>query len=419
MQRRTFLLGAATSAGLLATGCSSNTESAEGPSVVRFMVWDVGPEGLAAYRTVIDGFNVSSGGITVEIETVNNNDYNNLLRTRLSGGEGPDVYGVRPQLIPSLIQGEYLEPLGDRAFFRSLRPDAQSNAPYQVVDGKAYVAPLIQSVQGYIWNEEILAEAGVEAPFRNFDDFMVGLEKIKRASYTPLAMSAKDNFFPQFIIYPATAQLVDPVDPQFNAGINDGSRSFAANPQWMTVLENYEQMVPYFMPDPLGTGADAAQAAFLRGEVGIFPQAGLLAQARESGLELGFGSFEFTDSPSPDTWGGYDIVLGINPGNGRSAQAAEFLDYLYSDEVYPQFLTQVRGFPVQEGVDVSEVDRLYADMQASVDGKNIYPSPSDLWLPGIQDVFLTQVQDLTAGRTTPAAVLEAMDQAAAAARDSQ
>jgi ABC-type glycerol-3-phosphate transport system substrate-binding protein len=66
---------------------------------------------------------------------------------------------------------------------------------------------------------------------------------------------------------------------------------------------------------------------------------------------------------------------------------------------------------VKEGIDVSGVDPIFGEVQEAVEGRQFYPSPNDVWLPGVADVFIAEVQNLLAGNATVDEVLARTDQA--------
>lgn len=115
-------------------------------------------------------------------------------------------------------------------------------------------------------------------------------------------------------------------------------------------------------------------------------------------------------------WGDFPVLLGVNPAGGDEDAAKQFSEYLLSDEAYPDFITALKYFPIEEGIDVSSVDPIFGEVQEAVAGREFYPSPNDVWLPGVADVFLAEVQNLLAGTATVDEVLERTDAAVADAQ---
>src|SRR6478609_4765749 len=73
------------------SGCGA--QSGDGKTQLSFLMWGDGGDADQAYKDVIASFEKKNPNITVNAEFVNTNDYDNILKTRLSGGAGPDIYG--------------------------------------------------------------------------------------------------------------------------------------------------------------------------------------------------------------------------------------------------------------------------------------------------------------------------------------
>lgn len=406
-------LAALTATTLVMSACSSDAGSDGGS--LSIMIWDNGPASIAAYEGLVDGFEEENPGVEVNLETVNTDDYENLLKTRLSGGKGPDIYGVRPPLTPDLVAGEYLTDISGEDWFAQLNDSAQ-DAPNAVQEGGTYAFPIAQAADGIIYNTELFEQAGITEKPTNFDELVDAAQALSDAGIVPFAMSAGDSWWTQFILFHLTAQNVSYAEPEANAAIMAGDATFSDTEGWRQTLESYEALIPYFMPDPVGTTQSAAQAAFLQGEAAMFPAVWILPEVRNTDLSVDYFNFPATEeSDVPAIWGGYPVQLGINPGNGNSELASEFVAYLFSDEVYTEFLAAFGSFPVVDGIELTEADELAPTLLAAWEGVAFEASPPDTWLPGVQDAMLTGIQELTAGRVSVDDVLASMDAAVATA----
>ncbi|MFC5946619.1 hypothetical protein, partial [Micromonospora harpali] len=125
------------------------------------------------------------------------------------------------------------------------------------------------------------------------------------------------------------------------------------------------------------------------------------------------GYFNFPTTASADTkamWGSYLVSLGINPKNGKKDLASRFIDFLFSADEYKKFLGTAKAFPVKDGIDLGSLDSLFPDMQRAWQGRTfmtlLLPP-----VPGLQDVLLTELQNLTGGRADVATVLGKLDDA--------
>ncbi|MHB1173370.1 MAG: ABC transporter substrate-binding protein [Lacisediminihabitans sp.] len=412
--RGTIVIATAIAAAVALSACSSGGGTSGG-AVLKFLIWDNGPQSIVAYKSLVAGFEKENPTIKVNLETANTKDYDNLLKTRLSGGAGPDIYGVRPQDTPALVKGGYLADVTSEPWFTSLTASAQ-DAPNAVQDGKAYAFPIIQSGDGIVFNKALFSTAGIKDAPTTLSGLIDASKKLKDAGITPFAMSAGDGWWTQFILYHLTAPNVAYAEPKANADIMAGKSTFSSSPGWRKSLEIYKQLIPYYMPDPVGTPQAAAQSAFLQGNAAMFPASWILPEVRKTSLDVGYFNFPATENANtPAIWGSYQVQLGLNPKNGNVEAAKKFAAYLFSDQEYPSFLAKMSSFPVKDGVTVANSDPLAPTLIAAWKGKTFEPSPNDTWLPGIADAMVSALQNLTAGKASVDDVLKTMDDATQAA----
>lgn len=160
----TMLLG-----GILA-GCSGgdssgNTENKDGEKVeITLAGWGSSPEEADLLKQVLADFEEKNPNIKVKHEVIAD-QYMDVMKTRLIGGEGPDVFYLDAFEAPGLIETGVLEPLDEYAgedfdmadFEKPLLEAFQQ-------DGKTYGFPKGYSTLGLFYNKQMLADAGVEVP---------------------------------------------------------------------------------------------------------------------------------------------------------------------------------------------------------------------------------------------------------------
>lgn len=388
------------------TGCSAG--SASDRNSLSFLMWGDGGDTQKAYEKVIDAFEAENPGVTVNAEFVNTNDYDNVLKTRLAGGAGPDVYGFDPKNITDFVRDGFAADLSGASFFSGLDDAAQQEARRGSDGDAAYAVPISQSGNGIIYNTELFAQAGITAVPQTYDELKATAEKLSAAGITPFAMSAQDSWWPQFIAYYAMAQHVFPDDADAIDELLGGERTFADIPGYAQALEVVKDLVPYYMPDPLGTNQSAAKSAFLSGQAAMFPATWILADARAAGVEPGYMNFPTVDGDVADMWGSYLVQWGVNPGNDKVGAAEKFIDFFFQNATYTEFLTAVKAFPTTSGVDVTANDPLFPDMVAAWEGKTFRPIVIPAH-PQLQETLLVGMQNLIAGRTDVDAVIGELD----------
>ena len=411
--RRTIAIVSVMATAMTLAACGPGVAASKNTSL-KFVIWDNGPASIVAYKALATGFEKKYPSIKVNVETLNTNDYTTILKTRLAGGAGPDIYGVRPNDTPSLVKAGYLANITSQWWFKALTPSAQQ-APNAVQNGMAYSFPIIQSGDGIVFNKALFAKAGIKGTPTTLSGLIDASKKLKAAGITPLAMSAGDGWWTQFILYHATAQNVMYLEPKANVDIMAGKATFSNDPGWRKSLEIYQELIPYYMPDPVGTTQAAAQSAFLQGKAAMFPASWILPEVRKTSLNVGYFNFPTTEAKTPAIWGSYQVQLGLNPKNGNLVAAEKFAAYLFSVAAYPSFLEKMSSFPVKDHVRLKKTDPLTPTQLAAWKGMAFEPSPNDTWLPGVADAMVSALQDLTAGKASVDDVLKVMDAATQAA----
>ncbi|MEH7306826.1 ABC transporter substrate-binding protein [Neobacillus drentensis] len=172
--------------GSLLTGCSGDKEksvktASEKNEKVEITLagWGSSPEESALLKEVLADFEQEHPNIKVKHEVIAD-QYMDVMKTRLIGGEGPDVFYLDAFEAPGLIQTGALEPLDgyvkkdfDVADFEKPLIKAFQH------DGKTYGFPKGYSTLALYYNKKMLAEAGVEVP-KTWDELKEASKKLTK-----------------------------------------------------------------------------------------------------------------------------------------------------------------------------------------------------------------------------------------------
>jgi ABC-type glycerol-3-phosphate transport system substrate-binding protein len=391
------------------TGCGSATGDDE-PQELGIMISSNGAEEDAAWEGVVAAFEDEHPDIDVTFESMNTTDYSTVLKTRVLGGAGPDLYKFDGNAAFEFIeQGFAMDVVGTPAFEGLSQGVKDLSLMDTPVEGATFSVPIQQAGNGIVYNTDLFDEAGIDELPQTYSEFVDVCERLDAAGITPLAMSAREDWWPQFIIYYAAAQHVFGENPEFNFDVADGDVTYADSEGWRRTLEILDELSPFYLPDALGTDQAGAQSAFLQGKAAMFPAPWILPEARSAGLEIGYFNFPTTDDPDEESiWGAPQVSMAINPDNGREDLAIEFLTFLMSDEQYGEYLGALASFPTRDGVEMSEDEPLNQVMADAWEGKTFVPTltPPNT---GVQAALLPAMQDLLAGKATVDDVLAAMD----------
>ncbi|WP_059172579.1 ABC transporter substrate-binding protein [Bacillus sp. FJAT-27445] len=176
-------------AGILA-GCSGSKESSgnkdnEGskesgkPVQVTLAGWGGNPTEEKLLKQVIADFESKHKDVKVKYEVISE-QYMDVMKTRLIGGEAPDVFYLDAFEAPALIETGVLEPLdeyvtGDFDVEDFEKPLAEAF----IQGGKTYGFPKDYSTLALFYNKKMLSDAGVEVP-KTFEEFREASKKLTK-----------------------------------------------------------------------------------------------------------------------------------------------------------------------------------------------------------------------------------------------
>lgn len=124
---------------------------------------------------------------TVEFETIK--EYDDVVATRIAGGEAPDIYYAIDDKIHTDNFQDYFLPLDDLDFTED---DILFYENGKGTDGHLYVLPLTVSYCGMIYNKQAFKKAGIENVPMTQEEFLEDCAKLKEAGVTPVGTAFKD-----------------------------------------------------------------------------------------------------------------------------------------------------------------------------------------------------------------------------------
>lgn len=125
-------------------------------------------------------------GTEVEFEAIK--DYEQVLATRIAGGEAPDLYQILPSMSADTY-AEYLLPIDDISITAD---DVYFYDNTRGTDGNLYGLSAYVEYTGVAYNKAAFAQAGVESVPTTMDEFYAVCEKLKAAGIVPVGTAFKD-----------------------------------------------------------------------------------------------------------------------------------------------------------------------------------------------------------------------------------
>jgi raffinose/stachyose/melibiose transport system substrate-binding protein len=277
---------AAPSASAPGSSASASPEASSGGENVTLKVWgDLGNQAVLEepFKKINAAFAEKYPNIKVEYDFAQNDQ---SLNVALQANELPDLFwvqGDKTSKMSEMVKNGFLLDLTSYNLDVSRYDDSQKS--YCTVDGKMYCSlPSFFDTNVVYYNKDIYAKNGLDVP-KNWDEFVQGLQKLKEAGVTPIALAGKsewDRAWPIFALAPAFAN--DALQ-----AAQDGTGKLT-DPSIAAMFQAFRDFVDkgYFGKDFLAQDMAGAQFSFTNGKAaaiidGTWNNATYVA----SGLNLG------------------------------------------------------------------------------------------------------------------------------------
>lgn len=407
-----IIAGVGLAASLL-VGCSTSPDNAEGGSQSLRLFGNT--TNATALNAIIAAFTETHPGVTIATEFYGVSDGQAALTTQLNAGTAADVFQAYPgsgaaNSVVQLAEGGWIADLSDREW-----ASAVADNPSLTYDGMVVGAPQTAQGIGYIYSEQVMEEAGLEAP-STWSEVKPFCEAA-RANGTPAYGAAFQTGWPTIMVpYALTATLVYRENPDFSAEQYAGDASFADS-AWVTAFEMYQDMGSWgcFQDAPNSTTYDQMVAQLAAGDVlgavilpTIIPA--LNASAPE-GTSWALAPFPATDDADETFIPSANLVtFALNAEAADNPLALEFIDFLASPEAVSIQVEIAGGIPA---VPIEGYEAANPALQTVLDFREAgrtFPFIDHQWrTPKIQQELITGVQEMFAGTGTPVSTAERMD----------
>ena len=195
--RKTLAATAAVLMGALAlTACGSddNGGSAGGDGNVELTFWhnSTTGDGKAYWEATVAAFEEANPGVTINVQSIQNEDMDGKLQTALNGGDAPDIFMARGGgKLAAIVEAGQVMDLTDK-IDDSVRDAVGGALDAFAVDGKVYGMPTAVLPGGMWYSKDLFAQAGITETPTTMAELEDVVGKLKAAGIQPIALGAKD-----------------------------------------------------------------------------------------------------------------------------------------------------------------------------------------------------------------------------------
>ena len=182
---------------LAATGCAGGSSGGSGGSSggkVTVTFWENatnGPDGLTYFQSAAKQFEALHPNVTIQYQTIQNEDLDGKLQTALNANSAPDVFLQRGggKMLAEVNAGQ-LQAL-------NLNATDQANVgagalASETINSQVYALPFDTQPEGIYYSKTLFQQAGITATPTTIDELAADVAKLKAINVAPIAVGAKD-----------------------------------------------------------------------------------------------------------------------------------------------------------------------------------------------------------------------------------
>jgi len=307
-------------------------QASDGKVVLSLGTWR--PEDTENMERLLDEFHSYAltrynKDITIEYESVIGSNYDSLLSTRLTKGQAPDIFYIRPYSVTGDLAHHLVElsSLDIPGKFDENESSAWQNAS----DKRYYAMPYVGIVQGVYYNKDFFDRRGLKEPV-TWEQFIQLAESIENLGKTPIANALNER---------QDSEMFQSILASFIGG-PQGHATFAETNGAGFCFDNYrivhafqaiEEIRPYLLPD-------AATMDDMKGKEAFISQDAIMLFGGSWDMEYFSNKASFNWSvfapPAPAGQQTYiifqpDAGIGINKVSPHREEALLFLQWLMAE----------------------------------------------------------------------------------------
>jgi multiple sugar transport system substrate-binding protein len=391
---------AITALALSSCGFSDSSDSADGDGTsIDLLVPSYSDGTQALWEDVIAGFEDANPGITVNLEVQSWDNLNDVVTTKVQGGNAPDIMNGGP--FAGFAADDLLYPVEDVVSAETAADFQPSFVESASVGDTQYGLPLIASSRTLFVNNDLLEQAGVEAP-TTWDELLEAGKAVN-------ALGLPSTYGYGLPLGSEEAQAEAAIWFMGGGGtFGDADEITIDTPENLEAAEFIQKMVDEgaTQPDAGATDRTPLIDVFIQGNIGMIeglpPTVGQIA---ENNPDLDYSMVPIpTKTGDAFTLGVADHLMAFKNDDDKQDAITAFFDYFYTPEVYVDWVTTEGFLPttISGGEQLADDESLSVFLDALPDAQ-FYPSTNPKW-SATDAAFKSLVGQLAQG-TDPQEVL--------------
>ena len=349
----------------------------------------------AARKTLEDliaAFEKENEGITIEEQGIDFSQYDTMLKTKLAGGDAPDIIVGRPKVYADLIRAGHIEPLTDCDFLDNVQ---ESTLDSMKVDGEVYAIPTSQGGMGIFYNKKVFEDNGIEIP-KTHEALMDAAKKLQDAGITPFAHGFQESWMAQCELQSDLYGYTLSKNPTMFKDIMDGTKKFADYPEFKECVQRTVDRLSFEGGDDFGTDAAKARNMLINGEAAMLVSGNWeISEFVNAGVDdqIGFFATPNTDDDQPVLGLAPDGCYMITSQSQHIDAAKKFIEFLTTSEGASILSEQGYDVPCTTDMDTSNLSPIVLDIMDIEENGKVYNYEAEDVFSGQYDATFRKWQE--------------------------
>lgn len=327
------------------------------------------------FKDVIAAWEEKTGN-KVEVQLFPSAEYQNILKTRMMAGEGPDLYRSDDlQACEIFWPKEWAEDLSDQPWVSRISEGGKAYVTW--TDGTIRGIPVLNpGINGMMYNKDIFEQAGITELPETWDEFLECCAKIKAIGITPVNLQGANGS--TFGLSHLTMMMFTGIEKIYSTEdmaeladkLNTNQMKLADVPELNEAMDQFQQLIDlgYTNDDPLTNTYEMTQSRFANGEVAMHPCGDfILGFITEQNPDIRIGVMPV---PLGDNRGACPIMAGVglhvNANSKHKEEAIDFFNFFASQEVQTEYMAKEPGMNIFSDV-TCEQSMFSADASKIID----------------------------------------------------
>ena len=412
-------LAAATLVGVSA--CGGN--GADDDKTITFWHNATSGDGKQYWEDFAAAFEESHPGVTVNIEAIQNEDFEGKLTTSMQDlSSGPDVFmSLGGAKTKDMVEAGQVLDLTDK-ISDTVKTDMASSLSSMSYDGKVYGVPVTMQPGGIWYSKDLFEQAGITEVPTTFDEFKDVALKLKDAGIDPIALGGKDAWPAAHWYYWLSMRECSP--SAYSKGVNEQDFSdecFVRSGEDLKELADLDVFNEGFMTTTAQQGANSSAgllanhkaAMELMGtwEPGVLKD---LTPDKQPMADLGYFAFPSVEGGEGEEGALMGAGTGFNVNPEAPEIAIEFVNFMAEKEWQEKYATAFSTIPAS----VAAYDAVTDENLKSIIEAMKSSDEMQLWMDtalgsNIGNALNAGVVNMLSGQGTAEDIVTAMEDAAA------